>query len=141
MPQLPTIEDNPQADVVIYDGECRFCTRQVERLARWDRSGRRLAFVSLHDPRVAERWPDLSHEMLMEQMYVVDREGRQRGGAAGFRYLTRRLPSLWALAPLMHLPFTLPLWQWGYRQVAKHRYRLMGKTDPCAAGSCDVHFK
>ena len=63
-----------------------------------------------------------------------------RAGAAAFRYLTTRLPRLFPLAPLMHLPFTLPIWKWGYRQVAKRRY-LAGKTTNCDDGSCAVHFK
>jgi predicted DCC family thiol-disulfide oxidoreductase YuxK len=78
----------------------------------------------------------------MEQMYVVDRHGRRRGGAAAFRYLTRRLPRLWLLAPIMHIPFSLPLWQWGYRQVAKRRYKIAGKNDGgCDGDACAVHFK
>src|SRR5687767_6952228 len=109
--RLPTVEENPGSDVVIYDGHCRFCTNQVRNLAKWD--GRsRLAFLSLHDERVAQQYPDLTHEQMMEQMYVVTRNGRRYGGAAAFRYLTRRLPRLWVLAPMMHVPFTLPLWQW-----------------------------
>ena len=47
--------------LVLYDGECSFCTRGVSRLNRLD-GGNRLAFVSLHDPLVAERYPDLSHD-------------------------------------------------------------------------------
>lgn len=125
---------------MIYDGHCRFCTSGAERLHRWDGSGR-LAFVSLHDPLVVERWPDLTHEMLMEEMYVVDPQGGRHAGAAAFRYLTRLLPRLWILAPLLHIPFSLPLWQWGYRQIAKRRYQLAGKTDACADGACKVHFK
>src|SRR4051812_21815292 len=85
--RLPTIADNPAAPVVIYDGHCKFCTGQVQRLARWDRTGKRMAFISLHDPEVARRWPDLTHEMLMEQMYVVDPQGKRYAGAAAFRYL------------------------------------------------------
>jgi predicted DCC family thiol-disulfide oxidoreductase YuxK len=138
--RLPSIQDNPEADVVIYDGDCKFCTGQVQRLAWLDGAGRRLAFISLHDPEVARRWPDLTYDMLMDQMYVVDRQGRRHGGAAAFRYLTRRLPWLWPLAPLMHVPFTLPIWQWGYRQVAKRRYKLMGKTERCENDTCAVHF-
>ena len=51
--------------------------------------------MSLHDPLVGERFPDLTHEQLMEQMYVVDRAGRRHGGAGAIRYLSRRLPRLW----------------------------------------------
>lgn len=138
---LPSPAELPGAPVVIYDGHCKFCIGQVQNLQRWDGKGR-VAFISLHDPEVAQRWPDLTHDMLMEQMYVVDPQGNRYGGAAAFRYLTRVLPKLWILAPILHIPFTLPIWQFGYRQVAKHRYLLMGKTtDACDDGSCKVHFK
>jgi predicted DCC family thiol-disulfide oxidoreductase YuxK len=140
-PRLPSPRENPQADIVIYDGHCRFCRAQVERLARWDRGGKRLAFLSLHDPEVKKRFPDLSYDQLMEEMYVVDQRGRRHAGAAAFRYLTTRLPRLYVLAPLLHLPFTLPLWRWGYRQVAKRRYRFGKTADACDDGSCRVHFK
>ena len=138
---LPTPEENPSADIVIYDGHCKFCTGQVQNLARWDRSGKRLAFLSLHDPEVARRFPDLTYDQLMEEMYLVDRRGRRFAGADAFRYLTTRLPLLYPLAPVMHIPFTRPLWRWGYKQVAKRRYRLMGKTGECDDGACAVHFK
>ena len=139
---LPSPAENPKADIVIFDGHCKFCTGQVERLARWDRSGRRVAFLSLHDPEVARRFPELTYDQLMEEMYVVDQRGRRHAGAAAFRYLTTRLPRLYVLAPLMHLPFTMPLWRWGYKQIAKHRYLLMGKTtDSCDDGTCKVHLK
>ena len=138
---LPTPSERPQADIVIYDGDCRFCTCQVENLARWDGRGR-LAFLSLHDPDVAKRFPDLTYDQLMEEMVVVDQKGNRYGGAAAFRYLTTRLPRLYLLAPFMHIPFSLPLWRWGYRQVAKRRYRIAGKTgEACAGDACKVHFK
>lgn len=138
---LPTPAENPGSDVIIYDGHCKFCTAQVQRLARWD-SKRRLSFLSLHDAEVARHYPDLSYDRLMEEMFVVDRRGNRHGGAAAFRYLTTRLPLLYPLAPLMHLPFTLPLWRWGYRQVAKRRYAIAGRSgEGCDDDACGVHFK
>ncbi len=138
-PNLPDPDSLSDADVVIYDGECNFCRCQVENLRRLDWSGSRLAFLSLHDARVAERYPDLTHEALMEQMYVIDRYGGRHGGADAVRYLTRRLPTLWIVAPLLHLPFTAWIWRWGYRQVAKRRYRLAGKS--CENDACSIHLK
>jgi predicted DCC family thiol-disulfide oxidoreductase YuxK len=135
--RLTDPDERPLADVVIYDGECQFCRAQVERLARCDGSGK-LAFISLHDSRVADRYPDLTHEQLMQDMYVVDRQGRRHCGAAALRHLSCRLPPLWPLAPWLHLPWTLPLWQGVYRQVAKRRY-WWGKAEDCATGSCRVH--
>jgi predicted DCC family thiol-disulfide oxidoreductase YuxK len=139
--KLPTPSERPATDIVIYDGHCRFCTSQVENLARWD-SHHRLSFLSLHDKEVANRFPDLTYDQLIKEMYVIDQRGRRFAGADGFRYLTTRLPRFYVLAPLMHLPFTRPLWRWGYRQVAKRRYAISGKTtDACDDGACQVHFK
>lgn len=135
---LPDPDTLSDADVVIYDGQCNFCRAQVEKLRWLDCCGNRLSFLSLHDPRVAEWYPDLKHEELMEQMYVVDRRGRRHGGADAVRYLSRRLPTLWPIAPLLHLPFTAGLWRWGYRQVAKRRYQLAGKS--CEDDACRIHF-
>lgn len=134
---LPSPAERPDADVVIYDGNCRICTRQVARLPWWDWQGR-LAYLSLHDPEVARRYPDLTHETLMRDMYVVDRAGRRHCGAEALRYLSRRLRRLWWLAPLLHIPFSLPVWQWLYRQIADRRYRW-GRVEECSDGGCEVH--
>ena len=137
---LPSPDQLPNADVVIYDGNCNFCIGQVKRLSRWD--GRnRLCYVSLHDPWVASQYPDLTYDQMMEQMFVVEREtGTARGGARALRFLSRRLPKLWFAMPFLHIPFTLPIWQWAYRQIAKRRYRLAGKKEPsCDNDACDIH--
>ncbi len=73
--KLPSPADRPNADIVLYDGQCKFCLAQVSRLNRWDWTGR-LAFLSLHDPSVAERWPQLTHEQLMKEMYIVAHSGQ-----------------------------------------------------------------
>ncbi|KAA5542755.1 DUF393 domain-containing protein [Roseiconus nitratireducens] len=140
---LPDPSQQPQADVVIFDGDCNFCTAQVRNLRRLDCCGGRLSFLSLHDPRVRERYPDLTHDQLMEQMYVIDQHGGRHGGADAVRYLSRRLPLLWPAAPVLHVPGTARLWRWMYGQVAKRRYKLAGKRDGasgCENDACAVHF-
>jgi predicted DCC family thiol-disulfide oxidoreductase YuxK len=135
-PPLPTPDQRPDADVVIYDGNCRICTAQVRKLPWWD-CQKRLAYLSLHDPEVARRYPDLTHDTLMREMYIVDHHGGRHRGAAAIRYLSRRLRRLWWLAPVLHIPGSLPLWQWLYRQIANRRYRF-GRTD-CDGDTCSVH--
>lgn len=138
-PDLPDPDTLSGSDVVIFDGECNFCRRQVTNLCRLDWGGNRLSFLSLHDPRVGERYPDLTHDELMEQMFVIDRSDRRHAGADAVRYLSRRLPLLWVTAPILHLPGTARLWRWMYRQVAKRRYKLAGKS--CENEACSVHMK
>ena len=134
--------ENPGGEIVIYDGNCKFCTAMVKNLARWDGTGRRLSFLSLHDPEVAKRFPQITYDDLMKEMYVVDRLGKFHRGAEAFRYLTTRIPRLYVMAPLVHIPFSLPFWRWAYRQVASHRYKIMGKSsDGCDGDACRVHLR
>lgn len=135
-PLLPDPRQSPANDIVIWDGNCNFCRAQVERLHRLD-SGR-LTYVSLHDPRVAQWCPELTHQQLMDQMWVVTPAGEQFGGADAGRYLSRKLPKLRWLMPLMHIPFSMPLWRWLYHQIAQRRYRLAGNSCD-EEGSCDLH--
>ena len=121
--------------VVIFDGHCRFCIRQIALLRRLD-LGRRLVFASLHDPRVATRYPMLRREDLLARLHLIEASGATTSGAAAFRRMTRLLPLLWPLAPLLHLPGSLPLWEALYRLVARHRYRFGRVT--CDDGSCSI---
>ena len=130
---LPHPDDYPDRDVVLFDGDCQFCRYQVQKLFRL--SGDRLSFLSLHDTSVADRYPDLTHDALLQAMHVLDRRGRCHVGAAAVRYLSSRLPMLWAFAPVLYLPGSLPVWSWLYRQVAKRRYRFAGR---CEDGKCAV---
>ncbi|MCP4778733.1 MAG: DUF393 domain-containing protein, partial [Planctomycetaceae bacterium] len=108
----------------------------------------RLAFISLHDPFVTEHFPDLSHQQLMEQLFLIPNHGgaysdRRLGGALAIKYLTLRLPKLWILAPLFHIPLTGSIQQWVYRQIAKRRYKIAGKKNEACddEGTCDLHFR
>ena len=85
-PRLPTPTERPESDVVIYDGQCRICTAQVRKLPWWDCQGR-LSYLSLHDPEVARRWPDLAHERMMQEMVIVDHYGNRHWGPEAIRYL------------------------------------------------------
>lgn len=136
--QLPDPDQRAQADLVIFDGECKFCRTQVGRLAKLD-WWQQLAFLPLQDPRVTERYKGLTREDLMAQMYVIEPGGARHGGADALRYLSRQIPALWPLAPLLHLPGTAPVWHWLYHQVAKRRY-LFGRVQTCENGVCQVHF-
>lgn len=127
-----TTRFHPDRATVLYDGHCRFCQGQIGLLRRLDLTGR-LAFTSLHDPSVASDFPEIPLESLHRQMYVVDTTGHARGGAEAVRYLTRRLVLLWPLAILLHIPGTLPLWQWLYAFVARRRMLIAGS---CTDGTC-----
>ncbi|QDT67552.1 hypothetical protein MalM25_04520 [Planctomycetes bacterium MalM25] len=141
---LPSPAERPDADVVLYDGRCNFCCARVEQV-RWLegpllwKSGERLAYLSLHDPAVAADYPDAPHERLLEAMCVVEKKtGRHHWGAEAVRYLSRRLPRLWWLAPVMHLPGIMLVARPVYAWVSRNRYLIGGKVEECEDGACSV---
>ncbi|MEQ1824802.1 MAG: DUF393 domain-containing protein [Pirellula sp.] len=124
--------------VVLYDGQCNFCRSQINLIRRLGGQSR-LEFVSLHEPGVRESYPDLSIEQLMDQMWIVAPDGQRYGGAFAVRYLAHKLPLLWPIVPALHIPGTMKLWQFLYKQVAKYRYRIAGRT--CEPnGTCSLHY-
>jgi predicted DCC family thiol-disulfide oxidoreductase YuxK len=123
---LPRPETD-RRDVVIYDADCPICRRAARRLHRWDWRGR-LAFLPLDDPEVARRWDQLSRDQLQQAMHVMTADGRAHRGAAAVRVLARRVPALWPIVPLLHIPGSLPMWERLYRALAERRYMLAGRN-------------
>jgi predicted DCC family thiol-disulfide oxidoreductase YuxK len=141
-PALPSPAERPEADVVIYDGHCEFCKAQVQKLLFWDCQAK-LSYLSLHDPEVARRWPDVDHDRLLQEMLIIDRQRRRHWGPEAIRYLTHRLLRLWWAAWVFYIPGVMFVWRRIYRWVARNRYRLSGKRGgkACASGACELHFK
>lgn len=132
----PSPADRPEAAVVVYDGACNFCRAQMWRLMWWDCLGK-LAYLSMHDPEVRQRWPDLPHDRLKQEMCLIDQAGGRHWGADAFRVLTLKLRRLWWLAPMMNLPGAMFLARPIYRWVSKNRYLIAGRAD-CESGSCEI---
>jgi predicted DCC family thiol-disulfide oxidoreductase YuxK len=135
---LPTLADRPGADVVIYDGKCGFCQQQMRKLDGWDKDGQ-LAYVSLHDPKVAEGWPDLNKDDLMREICVVSKDGGRFQGADAFRYISSQLRALWPVSLAMRIPWSMPIWRFLYRRFARQRYWL-SRRYTCKDDSCDAHL-
>jgi predicted DCC family thiol-disulfide oxidoreductase YuxK len=129
-----TTATKPERDTVLFDGQCRFCRGQMAILRRLDLTGR-LQLTSLHDSSVARDFPEIPAEDLRREMFVVDRAGRAHPGVHAWRLLARRLPLLWPAAVPLHVPGSLPIWDWLYRLIARNRYRFAGR---CDEGSCHL---
>lgn len=137
--RLPTPDERPGTDVVVFDGKCRMCTAQVRKLIFWD-CRKRLSYLSLHDPEVTRRFPDLAFERMMKEMVVVDHNGNRHWGPEAIRYLTGRLRRLWWAVPFTYFPGSMVLWRPLYRWVARNRYRFSGGDAACdEGGTCKLH--
>jgi predicted DCC family thiol-disulfide oxidoreductase YuxK len=125
-------------NLLIFDGQCRICTASMRVLNRWD-WGNRLAFLSLHDPRVRELCPDLNHDDLMREIYLLEPGGGRYGGVKALRIAAREVPVLWPIVPFLYIPGSLPIWAAAYRVFARWRYKF-GRGDACEDGTCAVHL-
>jgi len=113
--------------VVLYDGDCAFCTASVRSLRRWDRD-RRLALVPLQsaaaspDPAVrdaADAYP------LRTALHVVDRRtGEVAAGGRAILAIVDALPGGPLLRPWVALPPTAAVADLLYGVVSDRRQDL-----------------
>lgn len=121
--------------VLVYDGQCGFCLESVKRLRVLDVFG----WVELQDVHAVNDsgrlHPDLTAERCRSEMVLIGPDGRLTGGFDAFVRLTRRLPLLMPLAPLVHLPGAAWMGRPIYRWVAAHRY-LFHRNPACTTHQC-----
>jgi predicted DCC family thiol-disulfide oxidoreductase YuxK len=98
---------------LVYDGNCGFCRRWIERVRRWDRQGR-LDALPYQAPELEMRFPQLSRAECTQRIHLVEAGGAVHRGAAAGREVLRRLPGGWWWT----LPFRLP----GASRLAERLY-------------------
>jgi predicted DCC family thiol-disulfide oxidoreductase YuxK len=124
--------------VVIFDGQCEFCRAQAERLAGGSPV---IRLRSFHDEGVLDDYPDLTFEMCMESMKLIERDGTMYDGAeALLRALAIRRRALGKIPlTLYRVPGVRWIVDRAYAWIAKNRYRIMGRSETCETGRCRVH--
>lgn len=85
--------------ILVYDGECEFCTRLARWVERHDRAGR-IEVKPNQEPGLIERL-GLSREEVARASWAVEPGRRRLEGAAGINRVLRELGGGWrALASL-----------------------------------------
>jgi protein-S-isoprenylcysteine O-methyltransferase Ste14/predicted DCC family thiol-disulfide oxidoreductase YuxK len=132
----------PGRYVVLYDGLCKFCTLGARQLSALARSGV-IERVNFQEPGVLERFPGVSFEACMRQMYLVTPRGHVYGGfEAAVRALATR-PVVGWVAYAYYLPGVRLACDLLYRLLAANRYRILGKAvaaGDCEGGTCALHL-
>ena len=132
---------------VLYDGTCGFCTRQARFAQRIGSiGGAHVRLASTADPRVLERYPDISRESANRQMYVQEETtGRRYGGAAAVARLLREVPIIGLAGWLYYVPILHQIADGVYRVIARNRHRIsrvLGwqalPDDSCGEGACAI---
>jgi len=125
----------PPNPIILYDGVCGLCNRLVQ-------------FILKRDPRDLFRFAALQSGFAapilrrhgaspedFDTMYVVLDHGESserllaRSDAAV--HVLRQLSWAWRMVAVLLRAVPRPVREWGYRMVARYRYRIFGKYDTC----------
>ncbi|UCF21283.1 MAG: DUF393 domain-containing protein [Gemmatimonadota bacterium] len=114
--------------ILIYDGDCQFCQRQVDLIRRWDVDGRiePLPFQRADLARLG-----VERAAAEEAMHLVAPSGQVWRGAEAARALIGLLPRLRGLAWVFRFPGAMGFSEAAYRWVAKRRHRF-----GCGSSAC-----
>jgi predicted DCC family thiol-disulfide oxidoreductase YuxK len=123
---------------LLYDGDCRFCTRSARTIQR-RLGGERVSLVNFQEPGKIDGYPGVTREACIQKMHVVTATGRVFAGAEAFARIFATVRLIGWLAWLYYVPGLRQVADLGYALVAKHRYRLFGRTEPCEGGTCHLH--
>ena len=126
--------EGEKAALLIYDGDCSFCTFQMRVLTRLDWCNA-LTLLPMSDPRAAEIAPSIHREDLLEAIHCVTVDGKIYRGARALRFVGLRLPLLVPLALLLWLPGVIWIAEKMYMWVSRNRYllsRIFGCKEACA---------
>ena len=110
----------PAKGVMIYDGDCNFCSLWVHR---WRHAtGDHLDYLPFQEPVVAARFPEVPRDRFETAVQLVEADGCVYGGAAAvFRALAHNPHEEWLLDWYQHSPVFARASEFGYRVVARHR--------------------
>jgi predicted DCC family thiol-disulfide oxidoreductase YuxK len=124
--------------VLLFDGRCRLCRAQAERLERL--GGDRVRVRPLQE--ALRDYPQLNEADALREMKLVDSNGRVYGGAEALVRLVRHgHPSLGRLMLVYYLPGIRWLADRSYAWVARNRYRIWGRVeDACEDDACQIHY-
>lgn len=120
--------------VVVYDGQCAFCRKQVERIRCRDTQD-----IFEYLPRQAEgieqRFPELIGGDFDSGMRLVHPDRSISVGADAVYEIARRVSGWKRLAWLYRVPVLNSICRVGYAWIARNRHKLAGK---CEDGTCKL---
>ena len=109
---------DPSKPLLIFDGDCGFCRRWIER---WRGiTGDLVEYAPYQE--AGGRFPQIPEKNFRDAVQLVEPDGKIYSAAeAVFRSLAVRRSHRWPLALYLHVPGARAVTEFFYRQVARHR--------------------
>ena len=134
---MPTHNLPPSTDapIVLFDGECVLCSSGAQMLIRVDRNW---VFKMAAVQTAAGRALLVRHGLLeiSNDSFVLIDNGTCYLRSTAWVRIVAKLPLPWKLGAALWL-VPLPVRNWVYDLVARHRYRMFGKRDSCVMLDAD----
>jgi predicted DCC family thiol-disulfide oxidoreductase YuxK len=125
-----------RAYTVVFDGDCRVCTKFTNVLRPWDRDTL-LEIVSSQQPGVAARFPWIPARAYVEALQLIAADGTTWQGSAAIEQLLNVLPRGRWIAWIFRIPFVRTIADRFYKWFARNRYN-MGCGTHCQSRPLDV---
>lgn len=108
---------------LVYDSQCRVCSRFVAALEVWDRD-RRIEAVPSQAQGIRVRFPQVAPQAFDAAVQLIANNGATWSGAAALEQVLTVLPKGRWLAWMFSVPFARPFADRFYRWFARNRFRL-----------------
>ena len=105
---------------VLYDGMCSFCKSSVSNFER-SLEKRNCKIKPLQNETVMNILGVVEGDEFPE-MKVIGNDRKVYGGARGIVYISRKIWWTYSLWALSHLPLTMSILDYIYKQIAKRRH-------------------
>src|SRR2546422_4219441 len=112
------VANPPPKPLMIWDGECHFCRRWIER---WrEITAGEVEYAPFQE--VAERFPEIPREQFQRSVVYIDKTGQVFVAAeAVYQSLRCRRSQKWLWWSYRHIPGFAAISEFGYRLIARHR--------------------
>lgn len=122
--------ESRQTCLLIYDGECRLCvsTKQKLEQAGVGQAGSDVRFLPYQSDEAKRALGQKYRPGRPDMAFLVRPSGEVHQGLDAFLPLAPSLPGGKLLLWCLRMPLAKKLAEWGYRMIARHRYRLFGEA-------------
>ena len=125
----------PNVPVIIYDGECNFCSSSIRRIQHKDAADQ-FVYTPRQTPNLHTLYPQLEAVESKVGMRFIAPDGRVYCGADAVYQIYRRLGKYRYITWIYLVPVIRTLLKGAYWIIAKNRFRL-GRSS-CKSASCST---
>lgn len=121
--------------IILFDGECNFCDRSVQFIIKRDKNAL-FKFASIQSDIGQEILKSHHVPLHIDSVILVEKGKSYYQSSAALR-ICKHLNGAWKLFYfLIFIP--KPIREFGYKIIAKNRYKWFGKKDACMLPSPEI---